>query len=238
MDSSTTTSVTTRIRSWIRGAYRPLFGPIDFPFDSVANLNRAGLEYQGDWQPRSWAHTTVGYRFEDENGFVGDLTALPLRHGLRLNHSVYGQEALQLGRLSLIGGLRFEHNGRASATRQYREWQPAISYVGEMSGWLKPPAVLICAGDSRTNVGRVFGIGGYGIIPNPNLRPEQNRAFEAGFDQSFGSRGRYAVSGTYFNNLFTDQIAFSFDPTTFVSQYVNVNKAWRMEPSWNCMHGP
>ena len=207
------------------GRVSPLFGPIDFPFDSVANLNRAGLEYQGDWQPRSWAHTTVGYRFEDENGFVGDLTAPPLSHGLRLNHSVYGQEALLLGRLSLIGGLRFEHNGsfgdkavpRATASYLIRRGNDRLG--GTRLRFSYAQGIL------EPTLEESFGIGGYGIIPNPDLKPEQNRAFEAGFDQSFGSRGRYAISGTYFNNLFTDQIAFSFDPTTFVSQYVNVNKA-------------
>ena len=207
------------------GRVSPLFGPLDFPFDSVANLNRAGLEYQGDWIPRSWAHTTVGYRFEDENGFVGDLTALPLSHGLRLNHSVYAQEALSLGRLSLIGGLRFEHNGsfgdkavpRVAASYLVRRGNDRLAATRLRFSYAQ--------GILEPTLEESFGIGGYGIIPNPDLKPEQNRAFEAGFDQSFGTRGRYAVSGTYFNNLFTDQIAFSFDPTTFVSQYVNVNKA-------------
>ncbi len=207
------------------GRVSPLFGPIDFPFDSVANLNRAGLEYQGDWQPRSWAHTTVGYRFEDENGFVGDLTALPLSHGLRLNHSVYGQEALSLGRFSLIGGLRFEHNGSFGNKAVPRV---AASYLVRRGNEHLAATRLrfsYAQGILEPTLEESFGVGGYGIVPNPGLKAEQNRAFEAGFDQSFGSRGRYAISGTYFNNLFTDQIAFSFDPTTFVSQYVNVNKA-------------
>jgi vitamin B12 transporter len=207
------------------GRVSPLFGPIDFPFDSVANLNRAGLEYQGDWQPRSWAHTTVGYRFEDENGFVGDLTALPLSHGLRLNHSVYGQEALSLGRFSLIGGLRFEHNGSFGNKAVPRV---AASYLVRRGNERLAATRLrfsYAQGILEPTLEESFGVGGFGIVPNPGLKAEQNRAFEAGFDQSFGSRGRYAVSGTYFNNLFTDQIAFSFDPVTFVSQYVNVNKA-------------
>ena len=38
----------------------------------------------------------MGYEFEDENGFVGDLN-FGVTHGLRLNHAVYGQQMLSLG---------------------------------------------------------------------------------------------------------------------------------------------
>jgi hypothetical protein len=40
----------------------------DCPFLTTAHINRAGFMYQGDYTPRSWAQTTVGYEFEDENG--------------------------------------------------------------------------------------------------------------------------------------------------------------------------
>src|SRR5262249_46362924 len=82
----------------------------DFPFHSIANMNRAGFEYQEDYVPRTWARTTIGYQFEDENGFVGDLNFPPVTHGLRLNHAVYGQELLVYKRLSVVVGARFVHN--------------------------------------------------------------------------------------------------------------------------------
>jgi len=138
---------------------------------------------------------------------------------------VYGQEALLLGRFSLIGGLRFEHNGSFGNKAVPRV---AASYLVRRGNERLAGTRLrfsYAQGILEPTLEESFGVGGFGIVPNPGLKAEQNRAFEAGFDQSFGSRGRYAVSGTYFNNLFTDQIAFSFDPVTFVSQYVNVNKA-------------
>ena len=46
--------------------------PIDYPSHVVDHINRAGFEYQGDYSEQSWAHTTFGYRVENENGFVGD----------------------------------------------------------------------------------------------------------------------------------------------------------------------
>jgi outer membrane receptor protein involved in Fe transport len=68
-----------------------------------------------------------------------------------------------------------------------------------------------------------FGSGPF-QIPNPNLKAEENRAFEAGFDQSLFS-GKYAFSAVYYNNLFRNQIDFATNPVTFVGQYVNINKS-------------
>jgi outer membrane receptor protein involved in Fe transport len=69
-----------------------------------------------------------------------------------------------------------------------------------------------------------FGIGGFGIIPNPDLRAEENRAFEAGIEQQLFGR-KASVTATYFNNRFRNRIDFTFDPSTFEGQYVNVNSA-------------
>ena len=47
---------------------------------------------------------------------------------------------------------------------------------------------------------------------------------EAGLQEAFGG-GRYLMAATYFHNLFRDMIEFSFNSTTFLGQYVNVNRA-------------
>jgi outer membrane cobalamin receptor len=206
------------------GRVSPAFGNFDFPFSDFANLNRAGFEYQGDFVPRSWAHTTLGYHFEDENGWVGDLTAPPLGHGLRRNHAVFGQELLVWRRVSLIAGARFEHNqsfGNRGLPRVAASLQ-ALRGGRIFSGTRLRFAYA--TGIKEPRLEESFGVGGFGIIPNPNLMPEENRSLEAGLQQSFYG-GKYWLGATYFNNLFTNQIEFSFDPVRFVSQYVNINRA-------------
>jgi len=70
-----------------------------------------------------------------------------------------------------------------------------------------------------------FGISGvFPADPNPSLKPEENRAFEAGFEQSFFGTN-YAFSGVYFNNQFRNQIEFTTNPVDFNGQYVNVNRS-------------
>jgi vitamin B12 transporter len=206
------------------GRISPAFGNIDLPFHSIENINRAGFEYQGDYLERSWARTTIGYRFEDENGFVGDLSSPPIDHGLRLNQDVYGQQQLTLGRLSVIAGARFVHNGsfgnkgvpRVALTLQALRGGPVFSGTRLRFSY--------ATGIKEPRLEESFASGPF-TVPNPNLRPETNRAFEAGFQQGlFG--GRYALTATYYNNLFRDQIEFASSPTTFIGQYVNVNEAF------------
>jgi vitamin B12 transporter len=63
------------------------------------------------------------------------------------------------------------------------------------------------------------------VIGSPNLKAEENRAFEAGFEQSLLA-GKYSISAIYFNNQFRNQIDFqTLDFETFVGQYVNINRS-------------
>lgn len=205
------------------GRISPAFGDVDFPFNSVANLNRAGFEYQGSYLERSWAQTTFGYRFEDENGFVGDPTAPPMDHGLRLNHDAYIQQEATLGRLSAVAGVRFVHNGSFGNTGVPRV---ALSLQALRGGAVLSGTRLrfsYATGVKEPLLEESFASGPF-TVPNPNLKPERNRAFEAGIQQRFLG-GNYVFTATYYNNLFRDQIEFATNPNTFVGQYENVNES-------------
>jgi vitamin B12 transporter len=205
------------------GRISPAFGDIDFPFHSIADLNRAGFEYQGNYVERSWAQTTFGYRFEDENGFVGDPTAPPLDHGLRLNHDAYIQQQIAWRNLSAVAGVRFLHNGsfgNEAVPRVALSWQ-ALRGGSVFSGTRL--RFSYATGIKEPLLEESFASGPF-TVPNPNLKPEKNRAFEAGVQQSFLG-GNYVLSATYYNNLFRDQIEFASDPNTFVGQYENVNQS-------------
>jgi vitamin B12 transporter len=201
----------------------PVFGQFDFATREVDHINRVGFEYQGDYSERTWAHTTFGYRIENENGFVGDLN-FGQTHGQRLNHDAYAQQQLTLGRLSVIAGARFAHDsafGNTGVPRVALSYQAIrgnetfsgtrlrFSYA---TGFKEPRLEETFAGPPFSN-------------PNPALKPERVRAFEAGIQQNFFNR-RYVLNATYFNNLFHDQINYVIvDPNNFVGEYVNVNQA-------------
>lgn len=197
--------------------------PDDFPTHAIADINRAGFSYQGDYQQRTWARTTVGYEFEDENGFIGDLDYPPLAHGLRLNHSFYGQELLTLGRLTVVAGARFQHIGTFGNSGLPRV---ALTLQALRGGEFFSGTSLrftYATGFKEPNIDQTFAAPPFSV-PNLNLKPERNRSFEAGIQQGFLG-GKYSLIATYFNNLFHDRIDYATNPMTFVGQYVNVDES-------------
>lgn len=200
------------------------FGNFDFPFASYFDFNRAGFAYNGQYDPRLWAKTNFGYEFEDENGFIGDLTALPLTHGLRRNQAVYGEQVFTFSRFSFIAGGRFIHNESFGDRGVPRAALTFLALRGNdvFSG----TRVRFAYGEGikEPSFDESFGIGSFFIIANPNLRPEQSRTLEGAIVQNFLG-DRYSLSAGYYNNLFRNQIEFTSDPMTFIGQFLNLNRS-------------
>jgi outer membrane cobalamin receptor len=203
----------------------PFGDPIDFASHEVDHINRAGFEYQGDYLEGSRAHTTFGYRIENENGFVGDIDFPPQTHGQRLNNDVYLQQQLTLGRLSVIAGGRFVHDSAFGNTGLPRV---ALSLQALRGGEIFSGTRLrfsYATGFKEPRLEETFAGPPY-TQPNLGLKPERSRSFEAGLLQDF-FRGRVALNATYFNNLFHEQINYvTVDPVNFIGEYVNVNEAF------------
>jgi len=204
---------------------------IDCPFLTTAHINRAGFMYQGDYTPRNWTQTTVGYEFEDENGrfFTDSITLNPFSEftqsirGLRLNHAVFAQQRLTWKRLSVTAGVRYAHNETfgdkavprvalsAQVLRGDRFFSGTRLRFSYAEGIKAPRFEESFPNDAFTK-------------PNPNLNAEQNRAFEAGIEQSLLA-GRFALEAIYYNNHFRDQIVFSCCDAQFRGQYINLNRS-------------
>jgi vitamin B12 transporter len=196
----------------------------DFATHASDHINRAGFEYQGDYLEQNWGHTTFGYRFEDENGVVGDLDFPPSVHGERLNDDVYGQQQIIWKRLSAIAGARFVHNGAFGNTGVPRV---ALTFLALRGGQVLSGTRLrfsYAEGFKEPRLEETFA-GPPFSVPNPALKPERTRAFEAGFQQGL-FQNRYSLAATYFNNLFRDRIDYASNPVTFIGQYVNVDKSF------------
>jgi len=188
------------------------------------HINRAGFEYQGDYPERSWAHTTFGYRFEDENGVVGDLYYQTSTNGYRLEHDAYVQQQIVWGRVSAIAGVRFLHNSEFGNTAVPRV---ALTYLALRGGQILSGTRFrfsYATGFKEPRLEETFA-GPPFSIPFSALKPERTRAFEAGFQQSLFT-SRYSFTATYFNNLFYNRIDYLSDPTTFIGQYLNVDKSF------------
>ena len=223
-----------------RGCDVTVFDFTDCFFLDLEHLNRAGFHYQGDYTPRSWAQTTVGYEFEDENGdfnaqfLTTDNNGNPvigfsLTHGLRLNHDLFVQQRITRGRVSVVGGLRYVHNPSFGDRVVPRVAATFLALRGgeRLSGTRL--RFSYAEGIKEPTFEASFGITGtFPTNPNPNLKAEENRALEAGVEQRLLG-GRFSFSAIYFNNQFHNQIEFEsmFDATRqiFVGEYVNVNRS-------------
>jgi vitamin B12 transporter len=203
----------------------PAIGQFDFASHEVDRINRGGFEYQGDYSERTWAHTTFGYRVENENGFVGDVAYGAQTHGQRLNNDAYLQQQLTLGRLDVIAGGRFIHDsafGNSGVPRVALTLQALRG--GEMFSGTRL-RFSYATGFKEPRLEETFAGPPYSQ-PNIGLKPERLRAFEAGFQQDF-LQNKYEFNATYFNNLFHDQINYvTVNPVTFIGEYVNVNRAF------------
>jgi vitamin B12 transporter len=218
-----------------RGCDNSLFIYTDCPFVATAHINRAGLLYQGDYTPRSWAQTTVGYDFEDENGrFYTKSVTLDSQNppfifiqyipAVWLNHSAYVQQRLSWRRLSAIAGVRYVHHETFGNKAVPRVALTLLALKGKSFFSGTRLRFSYATGIKEPRFEEAFPSGS-GIIPNFNLKAEENRAFETGFEQGFFG-GKYQLSGVYFNNLFHNQINFVIvDPMTFTGQYQNINKS-------------
>jgi len=196
----------------------------DFMTHASDHINRAGFEYQGDYVERSWAHTTFGYRFEDENGVIGDLDFPPSTHGVRLNDDVYGEQQIVWKRFSAVAGARFIHDGAFGNTGVPRV---ALTFLALRGGQTFSGTRLrfsYADGFKEPRLEETFA-GPPFSVPNTALKPERARAFEAGFQQGL-FQNRYSFIATYFNNLFHDRIDYASNPVTFIGQYVNVDKSF------------
>jgi vitamin B12 transporter len=185
-----------------------------YTYDSFADtyethVNRVGFEYQSDYAERAsahiGAHTTFGYRIENETGVVSDRDFPPPAAGQRLDQDAYLQQQFTLGRLSAIAGGRFVHSSAYGNTGVPRV---ALTLLALRGGDLFSGTRLrfsYATGFMEPAFYETFGEAAYGYAPNHGLLPERTRAFEAGFEQKLFA-GRWALNATYFNNLFHDQI--------------------------------
>jgi vitamin B12 transporter len=219
-----------------RGCDPVSFNFLDCYFRDLDHINEAGFSYQGIYTPRSWLQTTFGYEFEDENGSFNsqfltlDVNNNPvigtdLTHGLRLNHAVFLQQRFTRGLLSLVAGVRYVHNDSFGNRVVPRV---AATFLVMRGGQLFSGTRLRLAyaqGIKEPTFEESFGITGiFPADPNPGLKPEENRAYEAGFEQSLIA-GRFGLTAVYFNNQFRNQIEFTTNPADIHGYYLNLNRS-------------
>jgi vitamin B12 transporter len=195
----------------------------NFPGLYDYDINHVAFEYQGDYSERTWAHSTFGYRIENETASFEYPEFPPATSGQRLNQDAYLQQQITLGRLSIIAGGRFVHSSTFGNT--------GVPRVALMLQALKGGEIFsgtrlrfsYATAYMEPDFTETFAGPPY-YVPNKGLLPVRTRAFEAGLQQNFLA-GRWILNATYFNNLFHDQIEYGINAEG-LGQYFNVQQSF------------
>ena len=183
------------------------------PYAYYARNTREILEWQNSWEATGWAELVAGIDSErsdyDAGGVLKDRTL-----------AGYLSSTLRPAKdLELTAGLRrddFDTFGAATTGRA------GVAYVPD-GGATKLHATY-GTGFNAPTPDEVYGEPPY-LLPNPALRPERSRGWDAGVDHRFLA-GRVGVEATYFENRFRDLLQDEIaDPTTYAGQEVNVDRA-------------
>ena len=205
---------------------------VDCPFVTHFSGNRSGADYRGEFAPRGWLRTVFGGEVEYERASVhSDFDGfIENNKGIRRNSAAYVQQSILRDWFALTGGVRFVHNQNFGETA-LPHFAASLSPKHDANDHfapLKNTTLRFTYGESfkEPTFDATFGdFGPFGavVLPNPNIKPERNRAFDTGITQRFLD-GRASVSATYFHQTFRDQIEFNCDPVTFACQYINLNR--------------
>ena len=179
------------------------FGVSDFPGSFESAFRRPSVHYQVDLTWLDDQVFSVGYEYERESD--------PLQDFRVDDHAYFAQQQFALAdRWSVTLGGRIDDHSHYGT-----EFSPKLSAGGYplpfRSGPLSSLKVFTSIGKGIKNP--VFGelFGSAFVDGNPNLQPERARTIDAGLEVTLDNQ-RWLGRVTYFDNAYTDQVAFLFSP--------------------------
>ena len=179
------------------------FGVGDFPGRFESAFRRPSLRYQVDVTWLTNQVFSAGYAYDRESD--------PLQDFRVDDHAYFAQQQFAIADRGFVtlGGRLDDHS-------QYgTEFSPKLSAGGYplpfRSGPLSSLKVFTSIGKGIKNpvLGELFGSAF--VDGNPDLRPERARTIDAGLEVTLDSQ-RWLGRATYFDNAYTDQVAFRFSP--------------------------
>jgi vitamin B12 transporter len=182
---------------------------------------RTALNWRGNIEVMPGQMVVLGLEREDDrassNSF-GTFPAVPLSYSANTGNTA-GFVELQSKlseQLSVVANARVDDDDQFG---RHTTWRVAPAFIVPMTQTKLKASYG--TGFKAPTLYELYGIGDFGYVGNPNLRPETSEGYDAGFEQPLWG-GRVRFGATYFHNDITDLIQTVFVP---VFSYVNVGKA-------------
>jgi len=179
------------------------FGVSDFPGSFKSAFRRPSLRYQMDLRWLNDQVFSVGYEYARESD--------PLQ-GFRVDdHAYFAQQRFAMAdHWSVSLGGRTDHHSHYGT-----EFSPKLSAGGYplpfRSGPLSSIKVFASIGKGIKNPVFAELFGSVFVDGNPDLQPERARTIDGGLEVTLDNQ-RWLGRVTYFDNSYTDQVAFLFSP--------------------------
>ncbi len=195
---------------------------------------------------------------------MGDpLPSKPFPNTTYTQTGAFVQDEIELGKLSVIPGLRFDHYDLKPSSAGYtgtlvslsdQALTPKLGLVWRLDPAFAPYAQWAKGFRAPTpdQVNNSFSnpIHGYGSIGNPNLKPERANSLELGF-RGRTENWRYSVAAfdNKYDNFISQQVvSVNPGPPPFITyQYINLSQAhikglearseWTINPHWTANAG-
>ena len=179
------------------------FGVHDFPGTFQSAFRRPAVHYQVDVTWLDDQVLSAGYTYERESD--------PRQHFRGDAHAYFAQQQFALADRWYV-----TLGGRIDAHSHYgTDFSPKLSAGGYpvpfRSGPLSSVKLFTSVGKGIKNPAFSELFGSAFVDGNPDLQPERARTLEAGLEVTLDNQ-RYVGRVTYFDNAFTDQVAFQFSP--------------------------
>lgn len=197
----------------------------DFPFTAPSEFSRTAVRYQGDY---AWAghRLSAGYEGERESNRLADDLEL-------VNHAAFIQQHVTIRDrwFATVGG---RMDSKESFDTFFSPKLSAGGYLVPFRGGAVSSLKLfgnLGRGIKSPSLSERFG--GAFTDPAPDLEVERARTGDIGVEATFAGQ-RFRALVTYFNNDYTDQIAFRGGVVgDGVSEFVNIDgstaEGWEME---------
>ncbi|GAB6183193.1 TonB-dependent receptor plug domain-containing protein [Thermodesulfovibrio hydrogeniphilus] len=190
----------------------------EHPFAEVdIDSNRYLIDWQNNFSFSDMHITTGGFEYKKDKA---ENPSAKIDHSVE-NKAFYLNNKFQIIKeiLTINVGLRYDKHETFGDHTTYRVG--SVVFIKDLDLRLE---ASYGTGFRAPSLNDLYYKDDWGFSGNPNLKPEKSRGWDVGFDKEFLNKKLY-LSIKYFNQKYTDLIAWKCDPLTRQCSPINISQA-------------
>lgn len=179
-------------------------GNADYFAKSKIETTGANIGFNTLFAGKHWLKYGVNYRYQKGKSPVQTRVARATSDQTKTDVGLYTEAIFDFHPVTLTGGLRYDwwrYKGTMGHTQSDGNFNPSVSAIWDVTDDLSFNVGYSMATRSP-RLYEVALLGGRMVTPHKNLKAEQSRNFEVGFNYKFDDM--FSIFGTYFNQRIKD----------------------------------